>query len=101
MAAMETLSNAITRLTGAGYTAHFYAEGGQLVCDQCGAPFEPSAVVVDEVVRFEGASDPGDQAILYALVGDGNHRGFYSVAYGVAATNDDIAVLLALPDRVH
>jgi len=56
-------------------------------------------VSVEEVVRFEGASDPGDQAILFALVAGCTHRGYYSAAYGVAAAKDDIAVLLALPKR--
>ncbi len=99
MAAMETLSDAITRLTDAGYEEAFHSDGGQLVCGRCDTRFEPSDVTVDEIVRFEGASDPGDQAILYALVAGCNHRGFYSLAYGPAATKDDIKVLLELPDH--
>ncbi len=101
MAAMETLSGAISRLTDTGYTASFHADSGQLVCDLCGARFDPSQATIDEVVRFEGASDPGDQAILYALVAVCTHPGTYSVAYGVAATADDTKVLLALPDRTQ
>ena len=98
MAAMETLSQAIDRLVEAGYVEHFHPEAGLLVCEGCDTHFDPSAARVDEVVRFEGASDPDDQAILYALHADCGHSGLYSASYGAGASSDDIKVLLALPD---
>ncbi len=99
MAAMETLSEAITRLTEAAYAHDFRADGGQLVCDRCGSCFDPAEMTIDEIVRFEGMSDPDDQAILYAL-GDGSRAlGLYASAYGADASPDDIAVSRALPNR--
>lgn len=99
MAAMETLSQAITRLTVAGYVANFRPVGGRLVCGRCATHFDPSGARVDDVVRFEGTSDPDDQAILYALAAGCGHCGLYSTAYGVDASRDDVAVLLALPSH--
>lgn len=99
MAAMETLSEAIRRLTDAGYVHDFRAEGGQLVCDRCGSRFDPSEMTIDEIVRFEGMSDPDDEAILYALGTGSGSLGLYSAAYGPAATTDDVAVSRALPNR--
>lgn len=99
MAAMETLSEAIARLDDAGFVKHFYPVDGQLVCDECETRFDPSTMTVDEIVRFEGASDPDDEAILYALTTDCGHRGVYSSAYGAAASSDDIDVVVALPER--
>lgn len=98
MAAMETLSQAIDRLRAAGYHVDYRASQGKLACDGCGTAFDPSAVRVDEIVRFEGASDPGDEAVLYALDAGGGHRGLYATAYGAAVSADDIAVITALPD---
>ena len=99
MAAMETLSEAIGRLTDAGYVHDLRADGGQLVCDRCGSRFDPSEMIIDEIVRFEGMSDPDDQAILYAL-GDGSGSvGLYAAAYGAGASTDEIAVSRALPNR--
>lgn len=99
MAAMETLSEAITRLTEAAYVHDLRADGGQLVCDLCGTHFDPTRMTIDEIVRFEGMSDPDDQAILYAL-GDGKGAlGLYSAPYGREASTDDIAVFRALPNR--
>lgn len=98
MADMETLSEAITRLTGSGYVENFHPVAGHLVCGRCETDFDPSDMSVDEVVRFEGASNPDDQAILYALDAGCGHRGLYAAAYGTAASSEDTAVLLALPD---
>lgn len=98
MAAMETLSEAITRLSAAGYVQNLYADGRHLVCGDCKTRFDPSTMTVDEIVRFEGASDPDDQAILYGLTSDHGHRGLYSVAYGPNTPIDDSRVLNALPD---
>lgn len=98
MAAMETLSEAITRLTAAGYVQNLYADGESLVCGDCATRFEPSTMTVDEIVRFEGPSDPDDQAILYALTSADGHRGLYSVAYGPNTPIADSRVLRALPD---
>ena len=97
MAAMETLSEAMARLTAAGYAKDFYAAGGRLVCGGCAAGFEPVTMDVDEIVRFEGASDPDDQAMLFALTTDDGHRGLYAVAYGPNTPLEDSDVLAALP----
>ncbi len=97
MGAMETLSQAITRLSAAGYVEHFYAEGRHLVCGGCPRRFDPAGMTVDDIVRFEGASDPDDQAILYGLTSEDGHRGLYSVAYGPNTSIADTEVLAALP----
>lgn len=97
MAAMETLSQAIDRLTSDGYSEHFHPENGQLVCEACDDHANPSNMQVDEVVRFEGSSDPDDQAILYALETACGHRGLYSASYGAGASSEDVEVILALP----
>ena len=64
---METMSEATERLRAAGYVENWIAEGGMLRCFTCPAIYDPELVSVDEVVRFEGPSDPGDEAILFAL----------------------------------
>lgn len=94
---METLSEAVARLQGAGYEGNWYAsEDGELVCEVCGHHFDPSQVSVDEVVRFEGQSDPADSSILYALsTGDG-HRGLYSTMYGPETPPGDVALIRAI-----
>jgi len=37
---------------------------------------------VDEIVRFEGDSDPGDESAVFALVSEDGTKGTYTVAFG-------------------
>ena len=55
-------------------------------------------VQVDEIVRFEGESYPGDEAVLYALDAGDGHRGLYAAAYGADVSAADSRVIRALPD---
>ena len=94
---METLTEAIERLRAQGFLLDFSAvSGGLLRCGECGVEFDPATVHIDEIVRFEGESDPGDESILFALSGSCGHTGLYSAAYGPDATPEDIAVVAAL-----
>ena len=94
---METLTDAIARLRAKGFVLDFSAvPGGLLRCTECGMEFDPATVNIDEIVRFEGESDPGDESILFALSGPCGHLGLYSAAYGADATPEDIAVAAAL-----
>jgi len=94
---VETLTEAIERLRSAGYHLDLFAESGaRLRCGECRLVFAAEALAVDEVVRFEGASDPGDEAILFALSSPNGHRGTYSAPYGPDTSPDDVTVMRAL-----
>ena len=63
-----------------------------------------TTAVIDETVRFEGDSDPDDEAILLALTvpasaGGCGHRGWFAAAYGPDTPAHDVAVLQALTTR--
>jgi hypothetical protein len=81
---METLSEAIARLEAAGFRDSFRPEGARLWAQAAERFFAPEALVVEEVVRFEGESDPDDEAILFALRSrSGDVRGTFTTGYGV------------------
>ncbi|MEZ4282326.1 MAG: hypothetical protein R3F21_22200 [Myxococcota bacterium] len=96
---METLSQAVERLAGLGYSRSFRANGdGTLSVGD--TVFEPEGLVVDEVVRFEGASDPADASILFALsTSNGAIRGTFSAAYGPSADARSASVIHRLRDE--
>jgi hypothetical protein len=97
---METLLEAIARLRTLGYRLDLAAvPGGRLHCGGREEDLEAAALTVDETVRFEGASDPDDEAILLALSSPDGHRGLYSAAFGANTTSDDVDVLHALVRR--
>lgn len=94
---METMLEAMARLQAAGYRWELTAvPGGRLRCGRCSASVEGSSLVVDETVRFEGDSNPDDEAILVALTMPCGHQGLYSAAFGPTTPPNDVDVLHAL-----
>ncbi len=97
---METLLEALDRLRAVGYVNDFLATNdGELRCVGCDARHDPATMLIDETVRFEGDSNPGDEAILLALRCSCGVGGTYTSAYGPMAASPDIAVLTRLPRR--
>jgi hypothetical protein len=81
---METLSEAIARLEALGFRDSFQPVDGRLRALGAERDFSPAELVVEAVVRFEGESDPSEQAILFALRSlSGDVRGTFVAGYGV------------------
>jgi hypothetical protein len=80
---METVSDAINRLCQAGYTDDYRAEPNGLRAVNAGCVHAPEALTVDHVMRFEGPTDPDEEAIVFAL-GCRPHgiKGTYATSYG-------------------
>jgi hypothetical protein len=81
----STLAGATSELASRGFTEHFTLANGRLLGLQSGKEFRPDEVRISEYRRFEGASDPGDMAILYALETRSGLRGTLTDAFGVYA----------------
>jgi len=80
---METLREALARLEARGFQQAFRAtpEGELEAAGE--PPILPETLVIEETVRFEGDSDPEDQAVLFALRSrDGRVRGTFVAGYG-------------------
>lgn len=95
---MPTVSEEIDALRARGYTADFsVTRDGQLRCDSCGCIHAPSEATVESIARFEGASNPDDQAIVFGLrCSDCDVRGVLVTAYGPTASAEEAAVITAL-----
>lgn len=68
----DTLSEAVNDLIKRGYTTDFLIEAEKdcLICkNKHGEARElsPEEFTIDEVYRFEGMTDPGDESILFAI----------------------------------
>ena len=95
---METVSDAIRRLQAAGYTGNWFAAPeGNLQCGETGEVADLSQIQIDDILRFEGQSDPGDEVIVFALRAPSGDRGVYSAAYGFDTQPEDVAVIARLP----
>lgn len=84
---MKTMSSCMTKLDNLGYTAQFKAEGNLLHSLNTQQAYRPEQVQIVNFYRFEGTSNPEDNAILYAVLTDSGEKGTITDAYG--AYNDE------------
>jgi hypothetical protein len=94
---MRTLSNAIERLVGRGFTAHFGVVGDRLRAFDSGKSFGAHEVIIREVERFEGVSDPDDMAVVYAIESTDGTRGSLVDAFGAYSSPAVSAFLHDVP----
>jgi hypothetical protein len=102
---METMQEAMQRFERRGFRQGFRAAPkGRLTVDG-DVLYEPEELVVEEVARFEGTSDPADEAVLFALrTADGKVRGTFVATYGPQAGPEAIEAVRRLdlhPDRAR
>ena len=62
-----TLSETINGLILIGYVHDFNIQEDCITCHQTTETLSPEDFQIDKVYRFEGESNPDDQAILYAI----------------------------------
>ena len=67
MDTMTTVSEVLNKLKKEGYTVDFNLNDNCLICHGNALQIYPTEFVVDEHYRFEGISDPGDEAVVYAI----------------------------------
>jgi hypothetical protein len=89
----ETLLDALTDLNKRGYTANLSLEGDTIQDNAAGVHMGADDFEIDEFYRFEGASNPSDTSILYAISSPKyNLKGALVNAYGVYADDNDSAI---------
>lgn len=62
-----TLSQTINGLKEDGYDLDFNVHEERLVCSYTKTSLTPDEFEIDKIYRFEGMTNPEDQAILYAI----------------------------------
>jgi hypothetical protein len=83
---MKTMSQCVNKLVGDGYTEDFKIdEKGRLFSPSANKSYKADKVHILNFFRFEGASDPDDNAILYAIQTDDGTKGTLTDAYGTYA----------------
>ena len=98
MIPMTTLSETLNRLKAEGYTVDFNLEEAGLTGEHRAIRLTPEEFVIDQHFRFEGNSDPDDEAVVYAISSDKfKLKGTLVNGYGIssnAATDELIKTLL-------
>ena len=82
----ETVVDALRLLRADGYDIEFQLLDGNLVCNADDRACPASEVAVERLYRFEGASDPGDEMVVFGLRDpETGRRGVLASAFGLAA----------------
>ena len=63
----ETVVDALRLLRSEGYEIEFQLIDGHLQCNADDRACPASDAIVERVYRFEGASDPGDEMVVFGL----------------------------------
>lgn len=80
-----SMTQVLDNLKGRGFTAHLGFVNDELRVLDSGKVLQPEEIVVREVHRFEGVSDPDDMSVIYAIEGHDGTRGVLVDAFGVYA----------------
>jgi hypothetical protein len=95
--ALESLAQAMARLETRGFRQTLRACAGALRVVATDARLSPESLRVEEIVRFEGESDPAEEVVLFALRGpDGAPLGTYTAMFGPATPPEDVEIVRRL-----
>jgi len=97
MYAYDTVTDAVKGLKERGYAKDFNLEENCLVCHE--DKFDVNDFEIVEVYRFEGNSDPGDEAVVYAIESNKGHKGVLVNGYG--PSSDTMSSDMAKKLHVH
>jgi hypothetical protein len=87
MRSYNTVIDAVNDLTQRGYCEDFNLKPTCLECSSLNLKLHPEDFNVDEFYRFEGMSNPDDNAIVFAISSKEGVKGVLVDAYGTYAEN--------------
>jgi hypothetical protein len=97
MESMKTVSEVINDLQKEGYTIDFNLQENCLECHGNYLRLHPEDFIIDKHYRFEGISDPEDEAVVYAISSlKQNLKGVLVNGYGISSdplTEDTVRAL--------
>jgi len=81
----DTVAEAVNGLKQRGYTIDFNLEADNICCTKTPLTLTPSDFEITEFYRFEGNSDPADEAVVYAIESRRGDKGLLVTGFGISA----------------
>ena len=81
----DTVTDAVRGLKQRGYSIDFNLGANHISCDAPAVTLRPDEFTITEVYRFEGDSNPDDEAIVYAIESKHGQRGVLVNGFGISA----------------
>ena len=100
MYAYDTITEAVADLKKRGYTHDFNIINNRLICDQLDKHFGHADFEIKEVYRFEGPSDPADEAVVFAIEAPSGALGILVDGYGAYNDGGSTEFVKLLHERI-
>ena len=95
----DTMSAAVNGLKQRGFTLDFNLAENCLVCHE--DKFDPEDFEIVEIYRFEGPTDPADEAVVYAIESNKGHKGVLVNGYGISSDPLSSEMAKKLSTHIH
>lgn len=96
----DTVSAAVNGLKTRGYDTDFNLSESCLICHD--DKYDVTDFEVVEVYRFEGNTDPADEAVVYAIESSNGKKGVLVTGYGATAEGMSAEMVRKLSmERAH
>ena len=98
MYAYDTVTAAVSGLKQRGYTKDFNLEENCIVCHE--DKYHPEDFDIAEVYRYEGNSDPADEAVVFAIEAPSGALGILVNGYGAYTDGEHTEFIKQLHERI-
>jgi hypothetical protein len=95
---MKSLSSCVNKMKEDGYKEDFQVTKKGLTTYNSDKPYGPEQISIVNFYRFEGASDPADNSILYVIETDDGVKGTLVDAYGAYSDTDVSKFIVEVQD---
>jgi hypothetical protein len=97
---MNTLSECINDAVKKGYKENFKISGNKMQTEDKKSSYRAENTVISDFYRFEGNSDPQDNAVLYLIKTEDGKKGILIDAYGAYA-DENISNFIGEVDEIQ
>jgi hypothetical protein len=97
MYSYDTVTAAVSGLKQRGYNVDFNLSENCIICHA--GKFNPADFEITEVYRFEGNTDPADEAIVYAIESNKGDKGVLVNGYG--PSSNEMSAEMARKLSIH
>jgi hypothetical protein len=95
----DTVSEAVNGLRKRGYAIDFNRDFDCVTCKMTALSLHPHEFEITEVHRFEGNSDPADEAVVYAIESKHGEKGILVDGFGPSSETASEAMIEKLAVR--
>ncbi len=97
---MKTVTEIIESLREEGYIHDFSLSDENLqINNESGTQYSPGELIIEKTERYEGDSNPSDNAIIYAITAKDGQQGILLDSYGAYSDPKMATVISAIPLR--